>query len=147
VEDDALVIEQERGARIQLDEFGSIVLRLPLSDANDRSGFAGMILIEETVQQALNTALAYACWALDTVDQSQRLTHIAIAVRIDAGEHMAWRTPREHEASPNSVQMGLSGRHEGAPVQGTWPLAALRLEGHQLAEDLLVRVRRVWKAR
>lgn len=141
---DALFLDQEKGARILLDEFGSLLLRLLLHDGNDRSGFASMILIEETVQQALSSALAFASWALDVVDQSQRLTHVAVAVRIDAGEHMAWRTRREHAASPNSMQMGF-GQQEAKSTQGTWPRAALRLEGPTLAEDLLVRLRRIWK--
>lgn len=142
LEDDALVLEQERGARIRIDEQAGLLLRLPLEKDRQR-GHGLQSIIEETVLERLNAALAFSSWSLQTIDASQRLTHVAVAASIEGGGYMAWRTQAEQDASPNSGGMGLGDRNN-VQTQGTWPRAALRLESHRLSEDLMVRLRRAW---
>lgn len=143
-----LVLAQENVNRIQLDEQGSIVLQLGLHESKDERGsFSGFpALIEETVLGRIQSGLSYASWLLDHIDATQRMTHLAIAARIDAGEHMAWRTRHEQDASPNSGTIGW-GREDRPAVRISKPRAAIRLDQRRLAEDLLVPLRRQWKQR
>jgi hypothetical protein len=140
----ALYLEQEGGARIQFDEQGGLVLRLPLERPSRRNqGFSGSFaLIQETVVQKLTAGIAYADWALDRIDPTQKLTHVSLAARIDASEHLGWRTQAEDDASPNSGTMGSGGGEEKPPVAVDRPRAALRFDTANLAEDLMVPLRR-----
>jgi len=149
IEGSALFLEQERGARVQLNELGSLLLRLPLerSVGGRRSGFSGMFaIIEEDVVRELGVAIAYAAWVLERIDSTQRLTHVALAASIEASDYLGWRTQAEQDASPNSGTMRLGGSQELPTVRVDRPRAALRFEAHALAEDLMVPLRRQWKS-
>ncbi|WP_375414141.1 DUF4062 domain-containing protein [uncultured Bradyrhizobium sp.] len=144
----ALILSQNNSNRIQLDEQGRILLRLALNDTDHdrRNGMGFPALIEEKVLARLMAGLAYASWLLDHIDQTQRLTHLAIAARIDASDYMAWRTQGEQDASPNSGTMGW-GNENHPPIHVCKPRAAVRLDRKRLAEDILVPLRRQWKQR
>lgn len=144
IEGSALFLAQDGGAGIRLDERGALVLRLPLDEPTRRklSGFSGFALIQETVVAKLMAAIAYADWALEQIDPTQRLTHVSLAARIEASDHMGWRTQAEDDASPNSFTMGFAGNDEKLPVSVDRPRAALRFEAARLAEDLMVPLRR-----
>jgi hypothetical protein len=144
----ALVISQDRdGAWVRLDEQGAIVVRSPIERSGGGRGDLGglPVVIEEAVQRNLATALAYASGVLEQIDPSQRLTHVAVGAQITGGEHSTWRTQREHDASPNSMSMGM-GEKVRAPVHVSRMRAALRLDAEHLVEDLLVPLRRQWKS-
>lgn len=146
----ALVLEQERGARVQLDEEGAILLGLPVNQPRTRDGrdFGGLsFLIEETVQQRIATGLAFAGAILERIDPTQRLTRVAIAAQIEGAEHLSWRTQAEHNASPNSGTVSMGFGQDRPPVTVCQSRAALRLNTVPLIEDLLVPLRRQWKAR
>lgn len=116
VEGTALVLSQDDGQRIQLDERGGILIQTLLSDTRrERRDYGFPALIEETVLARIQAVLGYAAWLLDHVDPTQRLTHVVIVARIEAGEHMAWRTQREQDESPNSGTIGW-GREDKPPV-------------------------------
>lgn len=90
-------------------------------------------------------ALRYAAWLLDHIDATQRLAHIVVAAQITGG--FAMRTRREHEASPNSIEMGF-GRDERPPVHlvpAHFARPALAQQTDQLAEDLTALLRRQWR--
>lgn len=146
----ALTLRQERGSSLRLDEEGSILLQLGL-DRPERSGagrYGGLsVLVEEEVQASIRAALGFATSVLEQVDPTQRLTHVAIAAEILGGEHFAWRTRAEHDASPNSVTMGWGYGEERPPVVVSQSRSALRLNTTQIVEDLLVPLRRQWKRR
>ena len=146
IEGSALFLEQDCGARIQIDEFGALLLRLPLGHSDNRSrSFAIPALIEEDVVHGLGSAIAYAASTLDLIDPTQRLTRIALAARIEASDYLAWRTQAEQDASPNSGPMRMGGSHDQVAAQVDRPRAALRFEASALAEDLMVPLRRQWK--
>lgn len=148
MEGSALSLRQEREGHVQLNEEGAVLIQLPVVQPTRRgtSSYSGFpALIQENVQQRIGSALTYATWLLERVDPIQRLTHVAIAARIDAAEHMAWRTQAEQDASPTSGSMGMGLSRERAPVQICQPRAALRLNRTHLVEDLLVPLRRIWK--
>lgn len=148
INDSALTLEQERGARIQLTEDGSLLLRIPLgrAESNRGNGFGFFAIIEENVLRELATALAFSAWLLDKIDPTQRITHVAIAASIEASDYMGWRTQAEQDASPNSGSMRM-GNAQLRPVSSTdRPRAALRFEAAELAEDLMVHLRRQMKA-
>lgn len=148
IEGDILVIEQEGGARISLGERGQIELRLPL-ERPTRQGrnFGGVMfaIIQEAVIRELANAIAFSAWLLDHVDVTQRVTHVAMAAKIEASDHMGWRTQAEQDASPNSGTMRL-GEAPSQPVTSDRPRAALKFDAARLAEDLMVPLRRQWKA-
>lgn len=145
IEGDTLVLQQERGAGVRLSENGNLVLSLPLEEAKDRqrSGFGfGFAIIEEMVVQRLTAGLAFANLLLDHVDPTQRLAHIAIAAAIDASDYMGWRTQAEQDASPNSGTMRMGNDQDLTPINLQVPRPKLRLAVHELAEDLVVKLRR-----
>lgn len=145
---DVLVVEQENGASLRLDEQGGVAIGLPLEREPSRSrGFGGVTLgiVEESVLRELTNAIAFADWVLDKIDPTQRVTHVALAARIEASDFMAWRTQAEQDASPNSGTMRMSPSPE-RPVCVDRPRGALKFDARRLAEDLLVPLRRQWKA-
>jgi hypothetical protein len=144
-----LVVEQERGARIQVGEDGSLVLRLPL-DRGDKvgngHGFGGFTIIQEDVMNALVSALSFGSWLLDKIDPTLRVNHVAIAASIEASDYMGWRTQAEQDASPNRATMRM-GSSDKPPTSSTdRPRAALLFQTSELAEDLMVPIRRQMKA-
>lgn len=143
-----LVLEQERGAQIQLGEDGSLLLSLPLDrrDADRRSGFGFLAVIEEEVMRDLGAALAFGAWVLDKIDPTQRVTHVALAASIETSDHMGWRTQAEQDASPNSGTMRMNGAQQRPTSSTDRPRAALRFQAAELAEDLMVPLRRQMKS-
>lgn len=139
-----LVIGQERGASIRLTEKGSMVFRLSLEDpeADARRGFGGMIIVEEVVRQTLTAALGYAAAAIERIDPTQRITHLAVAISVASGDFGTWRTRAQNAANQTSMQMSMTGSGERKPVTIGIRRAALRLDRSRLVDDLLVPLRR-----
>ena len=128
IEGSALVLEQERGARIQLGEDGSLALRLPLdrTEGGRRNGLGIFGVIQEDVMRELAAALSFAAWILDKIDPTQRVTHVALAASIEASDHMGWRTQAEQDASPNSGTMRMASGQAPPTSSTDRPRAALR---------------------
>lgn len=144
-----LVLRQDRGASIRLTEQGSVALRLPLDESRGARGYdpmSGMVVIEESVKEKIGTGLSYAANVLERIDPTQRLTHLALALRISGAEHRGWRTRAQHVANSTSVQMGHSGMRERQPISSIVRRAALNLDRGALIEDLLVPLRRQYPA-
>jgi Domain of unknown function (DUF4062) len=140
-----LIISQGGGSSILLNEEGDLLLHVPLDEPEAAGGrnYGGMmVIIEEMVQEGLANALAFAAGLLERIDPTQRLTHTAIAASISGAEYRAWRTRKEHLASPSSVQIGMNRARDRKPVVLLVRRAALRLDRAKLVEDLLVSLRR-----
>lgn len=103
--------------------------------------FGGFALIEETVVRQLTVAISFAAWALELIDPTQKLTHVAVAANIEASGHLGWRTQAEDDANPHSGTMGF-GEDEKPPISVDRPRAVLRFDAQRLAEDLMVPLRR-----
>lgn len=137
-----LVVAQQH-ASVEIDELGTIRISVPAT-TSDRSSRHGLpALVEEDVQETIAQALRFAGWLLDQVDPVGRVSDVVPMVALSGGGYLAWRTRREHAASPNAGQMG--GGTENVKVTLT-PLrrhrAALTLETEKLVEDLTVLLRR-----
>jgi hypothetical protein len=144
---DVLFVEQKTSAGLSLDEKGSLTLRLPLERPSDqRSNFNRITfgIIEESVLGQLVNAIAFADWVLDYIDPTQRLTHVAVAAKIEASDYMGWRTQAEQDASPNAGTMRMASAPE-RPVRLDRPRGALKFDAKRLSEDLMVPLRRQWK--
>jgi hypothetical protein len=144
IDGSTLVVEQERGARIRVGEDGSLLLSLPLerTEGGRRNGFGAFAVIEEDVLRELAAAMAFGAWLLDKIDSTQRLTHVALAASIEASDYMGWRTQAEQDASPNSGTMRMSNGQKPPTSSTDRPRAALRFQAAELAEDLIVPLRR-----
>jgi hypothetical protein len=141
IDGDTLTVQQERGkAQILLNEQGSVLVTLPL----ERSESMMAELIYERIQSQCGEALGFAAWLLDHIDPTQRLSHVAVALSLSNAEHMAWRTQRESDASPNRMTMGM-GRDNNSAVHVNRTRSALRLDSARLVEDLIVPLRRQWR--
>jgi hypothetical protein len=150
IEGDALVLRQEDGASISIDEAANMLLLSPLNrrDSRGRYNYAeASVLVEEDVAAALRGELEFASQVLEDVDPSQRLNHLAAAVTIIGAEYRGWRTRAEHDASPNSIEIGLSSSREHGAIIIDIPRPALRLNRLRMVEDITVRLRRQWRAR
>lgn len=148
IEGDTLLLVQEGGATLGLNEGGALLLSLPLEDSTKRQrhGYSLFAIIEESVMRQLASGLGFANLLLDHIDGVQRLTHVAIAASIESSDYMGWRTQAEQDASPNSGTMRM-GDEELPPVHLHVPRAKLRMVAQELAEDLTVKLRRQRKER
>ena len=147
IEGSTLIVEQERGARILLGEDGSLLLSLPLErmEGSRHNGFGVFAVIEEDVLHELSASMAFGAWLLDKIDPTQRVTHVALAAAIETSDYMGWRTQAEQAASPNSGTMRM-GNGSKLPTSSTdRPRAALRFQATEIAEDLMVHLRRQMK--
>jgi hypothetical protein len=147
IDDSALLLAQERGGLVRLDEQGSVLLRVPLEGTAKRGGGYGSmpVIIEETVVHGIGIALGSASSILDHIDPTQRITHVAVAARIGGSNHLAWRTSAEHDASPGSITMGIGFSDQRPPTHLLRPRPALRLDRPRMIEDLVVPLKRQWK--
>jgi hypothetical protein len=146
MEDSGKLVLRQDPRLVALGADGGILVRLTL-EAHTRGHWLSA-LIEEVVAERLAAALRYAIWLLDRVDPTARLAQVGLAVRIEGGGHMAWRTRAEHAASPNSMSLPIIPDEPPAVhlTPAHRPRAALRFEADRIAEDLLTLLRRQWKA-
>ena len=145
---DALFLEQIGGANLCLDEQGCLRLSLPLEGPGGRThGFSSITfgIIEESVVMQLGKAIAFADWVLDHIDSTQRVTHVALAAKIEASDYMTWRTQAEQDANPNTGTMRMANA-PAQPVHLDRPRGALKFDAKRISEDLMVPLRRLWKA-
>lgn len=145
----ALTLRQDRDVQVRLEEDGSMLVQLSAEQPPESGrgfGFAGMMLVEETVQQRLASALAFCAWTLERIDQTQKLTHLAIACRLLGAEHRSWVSQAEANriAASGSMSMGIGGA-KPEPVSVVVRRAALNLDAARVVEDLLVPLRRHWR--
>ncbi|MBO9855829.1 DUF4062 domain-containing protein [Xanthomonas sp. A1809] len=146
---EALVLVQEAqrsdGASIGLWPNGDVLISLPVPPPERGMGLP--VVLEESVAEKLEAAIAYAAWLLGQIDPTERLSHVVPAVRL-LGEHAgAWRTRAEHEASPNSMQVPYRQGEHQAPVLLTpahQVRQALSMDAQRIGEDLVVLLRRRW---
>lgn len=152
IEDGAFVIAQRghRGheATVRLWESGDLLFELPASRSQDSSGFS--VVLDEDIAEQLDAALAYAAWVLQRIDPTERVSHVALAVRLNGGSLFGWRTRAEHREKGNGGTIQMFGREEerDAPVQLNPPAlrrGALAMSRSRLVEDLQVLLRRQWR--
>ncbi|NYH50056.1 DUF4062 domain-containing protein [Xanthomonas arboricola] len=146
---EALVLVQEAqrsdGASIRLWSNGDVLISLPIPPPERGMGLP--VVLEESVAEKLEAAIAYAAWLLGQIDPTERLSHVVPAVRL-LGEHAgAWRTRAEHEASPNSMQVPWRQGEHQEPVllsPAHQVRQALSMDAQRMGEDLVVLLRRRW---
>jgi hypothetical protein len=142
IEGHAVTLQQDTG-RLTLSEEGSFLLVLPLPPPEGLSA-----IIEEDVIQALVTGFQFAAQVLQTIDPTERLSSLAVAVALLNSSHSGWRTRAEHDRSPN--RMTMSRMFDDTPVRVSLSpphrsRAAFRQQAQSLAEDFRVLLRRAFK--
>jgi Domain of unknown function (DUF4062) len=142
-----LAISQGHGkAALALNEQADIVLTLPFE--RERRGMTFPAVIEEDVKSGLLKAIGFTSDILEMIDPKERLSHVALVAAIRGQNMYGWRTRAEQNASPDGGTVSISDR-ENKPVHLTPPVrqrAALRVDAARLADDLLVLLRRQFKA-
>ncbi|WP_374949726.1 DUF4062 domain-containing protein [Mucilaginibacter sp.] len=116
MDSDSLVIYQEETqASVSIDPQGGILFQLNIHDQSNR--MSGMAVIKEQLESSILNAFKYACWLLDKIDATQRLTHVSFAVGFKDSNGVLIRTRAESDASPNSYSFGHSFDSKNVPVQ------------------------------
>ncbi len=141
VEGDALLFEQP-AASIRLDETGSVRVLQGLG-----AGHQGLpAIIEEDLVAATSTALVFSAWLLDELDTPRRLRTVAVSIALLDASVSGWMTRDEYGRSPNSMTMHMPGEFLVVDLNPpTRARASLSQEATQMAEDLMVGLRRVFK--
>jgi hypothetical protein len=136
---------RQGNAEITLDEQGNVRVTRPGRDAwRGAPGFSSGIpsFVEEDVRDRAADGIHYAAWLLNRIDRTYRLRRVGLACRLDGIGALVWRTRAEVAASPNSASMNLSGLESAISDPVVLTRAALVFEESQLAEDIMVRLRR-----
>lgn len=145
VRDGILLLGQDSGAGVALDERGSVRLSILV-----RPGGGHMpAIIDENVSAALAQALGYATWLLEKVDAVHRLSRIVVVASLADAGMGAWRTQREQDANPNSMTYSHGFNNgERPPVHfqpPDRPRGAFGFDRDRMVDDLKTLLRRQWQ--
>lgn len=139
IEGHRLVIEQDRALLI-LDEQGSVLVAAPIERPD---GEMMPVIIEESLRAKLLRSLRFIESVLERTDPLHRLTHLVPLAGLLGGSYLGWQTRAEHARSPNQVAIPMSAAEGPVHLQPPRrPRAALRVKTSEIAEDLLVLLRR-----
>jgi len=145
VHDGVLLLGQDSGAALALDERGSVRLSIPVA----RGGGHMPAIIDENVSAALEQALGYAHWLFEKIDAVHRLSRIVVVASLADAGMGAWRTRQEQEASPNSMTYSHGFNNgERPPVYfqpPDRPRAAIGFDRDRMVQDLKTLLRRQWQ--
>jgi hypothetical protein len=100
IEEHSLKLHQDHQS-IMLSEEADLLLSLSLQ--RSERGFSAVI--EEDVSQAISRALKFSSQLLDTIDSTERLSRVAVAVAISNSSGGEWRTRAQHERNPTSMRI------------------------------------------
>jgi hypothetical protein len=145
IEGHALLLKQDRGASIQIDELGSMCLIVPAADRQERRDVP--VLIEEEVHSTIERELRFAGWLLDQIDGPRRLSEVVICLALVGSHFLGWQSRAEHQRSRGGYTMNIQmGQGEDQVVVHPSPprrnRAALLNDTARLAEDLTILLRR-----
>ena len=141
---DTLVVSQSSSIDLRLAPNGGLVLRAPMAKPKDAGLSASMVLYEEDIRELARRCLHFAADLLDSIDQTQRLTQVAIAATLINTGMVAWRARGDHfDGSMRAKSFGSDDSaktvHLSPPIR---PRAALRHQANELAEDLVTLLKR-----
>lgn len=137
-----LVLSQDGVARFRLCDNGAMSVSMVTERANRGSFNIGSVIIEEDIRSKLARLLGFASMVVDRIDATERLTHMAVAVKVMGGEYRTWRTEAQNAASPNSVSFGSGVKSEHQPITQLHKRAVLRVGRSQIVDDVTVLLRR-----
>jgi len=137
-----LAIAQDDNS-LTIDQLGSV--RIIQALRGEELGMAfGLALIEEDIQDHIQSALLYINWVWDLIDSTGKLTHAVPIVSILNAGYRGWKTREEQRRDPNRGFMNMN-NEEAVTVQLTppsRPRPALKMQAAELAEDFTTLLRR-----
>lgn len=142
IDGEVLTLEQKgRNAWIQEDGTIDLLADLP------RSSKGMNAVIEEDVQELIEAFIGFAVDVLDHLDETHRLSHSVVVANLLHISKAPWRTRQEHASNPNMITIpwGWMGNSKVETVYLTppdKPRVALRPSASDIAEDLMVMLRR-----
>lgn len=143
-ENSVTLFQGKQGAAARISSYGDLLVKVPISNSRD-----GFVVIEEQANNALQSALGYSTLVLDRLDQTQRISTVALAVALRGSDMIVWRSQAEHDKSPNSYTMGM-GQADRKPVHlspAHKARSALTYDLHAISEDFITLIRRQAKVK
>lgn len=142
IDNEALMLDQD-GRTIWIQEDGTIDQVSDLRRTN--SGLNE--IIEEDVKESIEAFIGFAVDVLDQIDPTYRLSHSVVAANLLHVGGTSWRTRAEQARKPNAmtISWGIMSNPRVESVCLTppdKPRSALRLSASDIAEDLMVLLRR-----
>ena len=137
---------RQEHAEFALDEQGSMLVVRELTEG---SGTGMLAVIQEDVETLLSSSIEFAAAVLDHIDDTHRLTQVALAANLYDAGYRGWRTRAEHAAQPSSGTMNMI-HGESTPITlkpAHRAHGALKREAQTVAQDLAVLLRRNWTRR
>ena len=128
---------------MRLDKHGTLtyVTVLPMSNFL-------FVIIEEDVNQEIQCFLEFSRYALDHIDDSNRLSHCGIAAVLLNANFSDWKTRAEHQRNPDQATMPIAmSPQKIQPITLSPPTAKrseLAARQNDMAEDLVMEVRRAF---
>ncbi len=141
--DGEMLVFEQGGRCVCIQEDGTVDLAADLPRSN---GVANAI-IEEDVEESIESFIGFAVDVLDHVDETHRLSHSVVVANLLHVVYASWRTRSEHAKSPNmtTVSWRAMSNSKMDPVRlipPDKPRSALRPSASEIAEDLMVLLRR-----
>lgn len=106
-------------------------------------------IIQEDIEETICKFLGFADTYLDSVDSTQRLSHVVPVVCLENPGSGEWRTRQEHSENPNRMSLNVGGGDQAISVHLSPPhrtRAALRQDSEDIARDLTVKLRRSYSS-
>lgn len=140
-------------SRISIDEIGTIRIVQPAMPAMkerelnwNRAEITTGVVIAEEVQERIESMLRFGGKLLDLIDPTKKLTHVVPILALFGANYTEWRTRAQHRANPNSASMHqVDDKIEVIIPPDLRNRAVLTVDAAKLAEDMTVRLRRLWK--
>jgi hypothetical protein len=140
-----LMLQQDGGASISLDELGSILIVQSASESRDGHFRALPSLIEEEIEERIRRAIRYSAWLLDRIDSPHRTSDVAFLAAIQNAGYLPWRTRTDYERDPYTAYPSQASDNVAvAPSPPVRKRPTLTVGAPELARDLTVLLRRAF---
>jgi hypothetical protein len=146
IEGENLYIRQNDGGNfIVLDPKGGLTFGITLQRNTDLGHWGGMVIVKEQLLEKLKNVLLFGAFVLDTIDNTNRLTHFSLAVAFGDGKMFTIQTQAEAQRNSNSINLGSFLNQKRVPVQLTPAVrhrSALVHDIQGICEDLFTLLKR-----
>jgi len=113
IDGENLYIKQNDGENfIMLDPKGGLTFGVSLRNKSASDHWGGIVIIKEQLLDKMEKVLRYAAFVLDSIDNTQRLTHFCLAVQLTHGGSIVTQAESEAQRQSNIINLGNSYGHK-----------------------------------